>query len=77
MPSAQDGARFTALFATLAIDWLRGTSHRTVAVILGLTWDQIDGIFQRALRPGLRRRQHSRMHYLAAHGTRRSFARGE
>ena len=69
VPWAEDGSRFTALFEALAIDWLKEASHLAVADILGLTWDQIDGICQRAVKRGLLRRQPSRMHHLAVDET--------
>ena len=69
VPWAEDESRFTALFEALAIDWLKEASHLAVADILGLTWDQIDGICQRAVRRELLRRLPSRMHHLAVDET--------
>ena len=45
------------MFEALAIDWLKTTSTSAVAKNLGLTWDQLDGIMQRAVRRGLERRE--------------------
>jgi transposase len=57
VPWGEPGGRFTALFEALAIDWLKTTSTSAVAKNLGLTWDQLDGIMQRAVRRGLERRE--------------------
>lgn len=51
------GSGFTALFEALVIDWLREASILAVARQLGLTWDQVDGVLQRAVRRGLARRK--------------------
>jgi len=56
VPWAQAGSRFTALFEALVIDWLGDASISAVARNLGLSWDQLDGIMQRAVRRGLSRR---------------------
>jgi transposase len=55
-PWSEPGSSFTALFEALVIDWLREASHSAVARQLGLTWDQVDGVMQRAVRRGLARR---------------------
>lgn len=57
VPWAEPGARFTALFESLAIDWLREASLSAVARRLRLSWDEIDGIQRRAVRRGLARRE--------------------
>jgi transposase len=54
---AEPGSHFTALFERLAIDWLKEASQEAVARQLGLTWDQIHGIMQRAVKRGLARRK--------------------
>ena len=51
------GGHFTALFERLAIDWLREASQSAVAKRLGLSWDEIHGILERAVARGLARRQ--------------------
>ena len=56
VPWALPGSRFTLLFEGLAIAWLRAASQRAVATRLGLTWDEVHGIMQRAVRRGLWRR---------------------
>jgi transposase len=56
LPWADAGSRFTALFEALAIDWLREASLTAVARQLGLSWDEADGILERAVARGLARR---------------------
>ena len=41
----------------MVIDWLQEASIQAVARQLDLTWDQVDGVLQRAVRRGMRRRQ--------------------
>ena len=57
VPWAEPGARFTALFEALVIEWLRHASILPVARQFGLTWDEVSGIMERAVRRGLARRQ--------------------
>lgn len=57
VPWAEPGSRFTALFEAVVIDWLQETSASAVGRQLGLTWEQVDGVMQRAVRRGLARRQ--------------------
>lgn len=59
VPWAEPGARFTALFECLAIDWLQEASLSAVARRLRLSWDELDGIQRRAVRRGLARREAS------------------
>ena len=54
---AEAGSRFTVLFEALAIDWLRQTSTTAVAKQLRISWDEADGIMQRAVQRGLARRR--------------------
>lgn len=56
VPWAAPGARFTALFEALVIDWLQAANLTAVARQLGLTWDEVDGIMARAVTRGLARR---------------------
>lgn len=56
LPWAEPGSGFTALFEALVIDWLREASLNAVSRQLGLSWNAIDGIMQRAVRRGLKRR---------------------
>jgi transposase len=57
LPWAEAGSRFTALFEALAIAWLRQASQAGVAELLRLSWDEVHGILNRAVRRGLQRRQ--------------------
>ena len=57
VPWAGPGSRFTALFESLVIDWLHGTSVTGVAQTLHMSWDEVDGITQPAVERGLKRRE--------------------
>lgn len=64
VPWAEPQSRFTALFERLAIDWLGAASQSAVAERLGLSWDEIHGIMERAVARGLKRRKAEKMPYL-------------
>src|SRR5436305_3743307 len=57
LPWAEPGSRFTALFERLAIDWLQAASQKAVGDRLGLSWDEVHGIQERAVARGLARRK--------------------
>ena len=57
LPWAEPSSRFTALFEALAIAWLKAASQKAVGEQLGLSWDEVHGIMDRAVRRGLARRQ--------------------
>jgi len=57
VPWAAPGSRFTILFESLVIDWLGESSIKGVARLMGLSWDQADGIMARAVGRGLLRRE--------------------
>lgn len=57
LPWAEANSRFTALMEGLAISWLKHASQKAVAQQLGLSWDEIHGIMERAVERGLARRQ--------------------
>jgi transposase len=57
VPWAEASSRFTALFEALAIDWLLEASFAAVARQLRMTWDEVAGIQDRAVRRGLARRE--------------------
>jgi transposase len=57
LPWAEPSSRFTALFEALAISWLKAASQKAVAELLGLSWDEIHGVMQRAVKRGLTRRE--------------------
>jgi transposase len=48
---------FTALFELLAIEWLKAASQKAMAGLLKLSWDEIHGIIERAVKRGLERRK--------------------
>lgn len=56
VPWADRGSRFTALFESLVLAWLQEACTAAVADLCGLSWSVIDGIQQRAIRRGLKRR---------------------
>jgi transposase len=60
VPWSDPQSRFTALFEALVIDWLKEASFSAVARQLSLSWDQVDGIQERAVRRGLSRRKRQR-----------------
>jgi transposase len=57
VPWSEPGSRFTALFEALVISWLQEASVAAVARLVDLTWDQVAGIMERAVRRGFRRRK--------------------
>ncbi len=57
VPWAEPGSGFTALFEALVIDWLKEASTAAVSRLMGLSWNAIDGIMQRAVKRGLSRRE--------------------
>jgi len=57
LPWAEPSSRFTALFERLAIDWLRAANQSAVGERLGLSWDEMHGIMERAVTRGLERRK--------------------
>jgi len=57
VPWAEPNSGFTALMEALVIDWLREANSSAVSRRMGLTWDEVDGIMQRAVRRGLARRK--------------------
>lgn len=49
MPWSEPHSRFTALFESLVIDWLRVAPIKSVADLLDMSWDEVDTILQRAV----------------------------
>ena len=56
VPWAARHSPFTLLFERLAIAWLKEATPTAVARRLGLTWEEANGIVERAVRRGLARR---------------------
>jgi len=50
-------SRFTGAYEALVIDWLKEASVSAVSRLMGLSWNAVDGIMQRAVKRGLARRQ--------------------
>jgi transposase len=61
---AEPSSRFTALFEALAIDWLKAASQKAVAGLMKLSWDEIHGIMERAVKRGLERRKAERVSHI-------------
>jgi len=57
VPWAETNSHFTALFEALVINWLKETSLSGVGNLLNLSWDQVAGIHERAVKRGLERRE--------------------
>src|ERR1039457_2798736 len=57
LPWAEPSSRFTALFEALAIEWLKEASQKAVGEQLGLSWDEVHGLMERAVKRGLERRE--------------------
>jgi transposase len=57
VPFAEKHSRFTSRFERAVIVWLHDSSISAVARNFGLSWDEVDGIMQRAVRRGLARRK--------------------
>ncbi|MCU7881626.1 MAG: ISL3 family transposase, partial [Candidatus Thiodiazotropha sp. (ex Lucinoma aequizonata)] len=50
VPWAEPGTAFTAMFEALVIDCLKEASISAVSRLMGLSWNAIDGIMQRAVK---------------------------
>ncbi len=57
VPWADKSSRFTALFESFAIKVLESCPASKAADLLGISWDQADGIKQRAVTRGMARRE--------------------
>jgi transposase len=57
---AEKNSRFTLEFESAIILWLKEDSIKTVAANFGISWDEVNGIMERALKRGLQRRQETR-----------------
>ena len=49
VPWAESLSRFTMLFESMVIEWLKEASISAVSRLMGLSWNAIDGIMQRAV----------------------------
>lgn len=68
-PWAEPGSGFTALMESLVIDWLREASISAVSRRMRLSWDEIDGVLQRAVKRGLSRRELEKIHRIGVDET--------
>ena len=73
-PWAEPGSGFTALMERLIIDWSLEASISAVARRMRLSWDEIDGVKQRAVQRGLARRKLEAITHVGVDET--SFQRG-
>jgi transposase len=64
VPWAEGSSRFTMHFEGLAIGVLQACSAARAGELLRITWDEADGIKQRAVRRGLARRQVEDLQYV-------------
>src|SRR5438309_2074909 len=74
LPWAEPNSRFTALFEGIAIEWLKVASQKAVADQLGLSWDEVHAIQERAVKRGLARRKAEPVQHLGV--DEKSFTRG-
>jgi transposase len=64
VPWAEGSSRFTMFYERFAIRVLEACSAARAGELLGISWDQADGIKQRAVRRGLARREISALKYV-------------
>jgi len=70
VPWAEPRSGFTALFEALVIDWLLTAENRDgVAQLLGLSWDEVNGIMARSVTRGMARREEQPLPHLAVDET--------
>lgn len=61
---AEGSSRFTLYFESFAIEVLQACSASRAGELLGISWDEADGIKQRAVRRGMARRQIGDLQYV-------------
>lgn len=64
VPWAEGSSRFTLFFERFAVQVLEACTAARAAELLGISWDEADGIKQRAVRRGLARRQIAGLTYV-------------
>ena len=74
-PWAEPLGRFTALFEALAIAWLKAASQAALATQLHLSWDEIHGIMERAVKRGFERRKAEPVSHLGV--DKKAFRKGQ
>jgi len=65
VPWAEPLSRYSTMFESLVIDWLKEASVSAVAKNLGLSWNAIDGIMKRAVERGLSRRAKTKPQHIS------------
>lgn len=76
VPWADMKGRFTSLFERFAIDVLLSASSQTkAATLLGLSWDEVHHIQERAVQRGLARRELDKLNYIGI--DEKSFLKGQ
>lgn len=66
---AEERSRFTALFEALAIRLLKETTLSGLADLMGLSWDEAEGILKRAVERGLERRDREPLRFVGVDET--------
>ncbi len=64
VPWAEERSRFTAMFEAFAIRLLQETTTLGLARLMGLSWDEAEGVLERAVRRGLARRENEAVRIL-------------
>ena len=64
VPWAEGSSRFTMFFERFAIEVLQACTASKAGELLGITWDQADGIKQRAVRRGMAQRDLTGLEYV-------------
>jgi len=61
IPFAEKHSRFTSRFEMAVLVWLRSSPISDVAENFDMSWDEVDGILQRAVKRGLARRKREKV----------------
>ena len=69
VPWSERLSRFTVRFEALVIDWLKEATVKSVHRLLGVSWNAIDGIKQRAVVRGLERREEEELTHVCVDET--------
>jgi len=64
IPFAEKHSRFTSRFEMAVVVWLQSSPISDVASNFDLSWDEVDGIMQRAVRRGIARRKSKTLEHL-------------
>jgi transposase len=69
VPWAEGQSRFTALFEAVAIRFLRETTLSGLGELMGLSWDEAEGILKRAVARGQKRRDREPLRFVGVDET--------